>query len=325
MGNTAHLIKVPATMKAHNVQEYTNNDLLKDMEDFQKSGNLKTGYANIDAITNLYPGLYVIGAISSLGKTTFIHQMADQLAEAGENVIYFSYEQSKMELVTKSLSRTMAKNNFRSAMTSLEIRKTEDISKISHAIQTYNTYSKNMTIVECDFSATLDDIVTYVNGHIVQKQVKPVVIIDYLQVISTDNARISTKEAVDTHVKRLKQLQQEQNIAVLVISSLNRQNYLTLIDYESFKESGGIEYTADVIWGLQLEVLHDDIFDKQTKMNEKREKVRLAKAMNPRRIELCCLKNRFGIGSYSCMFNYYPKFDYFEPDHDLFNEDAIPD
>ncbi|MDR1537755.1 MAG: hypothetical protein LBU32_07125 [Clostridiales bacterium] len=31
----------------------------------------------------LYPGLYVIGAISSLGKTTFVHQLADQLAGYG--------------------------------------------------------------------------------------------------------------------------------------------------------------------------------------------------------------------------------------------------
>lgn len=305
------------SLEAHNLQEYLMNDLLNDMRDFQESGTIKTGYSNIDAITNLYPGLYAIGAISSLGKTTFIHQMADQLAAAGENVLYFSYEQSTLELVSKSLSRIMAQNDFTSAMTSLQIRKTRDVSNISDAIQIYNTYSKNMTIVECDFSATIDDIVTYVNNYITQKQVKPVVIIDYLQVISNDNTKHSTKEAVDTNVKRLKQLQEDHKIAVLVISSVNRQNYLTQIDYESFKESGGIEYTADVVWGLQLAVLHDEIFDKQSKLNEKRKKVRDAKAEEPRRIEVCCLKNRFGISSYSCMFNYYPQFDYFVPDMDI--------
>ena len=124
---------------------------------------------------------------------------------------------------------------------------------------------------------------------------------------------MTTKDLVDSHVRRLKQLQSDNKIAMIVISSLNRQNYLTQIDYESFKESGGIEYTADVIWGLQLTVLHDDVFNSQAKINEKRQKVRDAKAANPRKIELVCLKNRFGVSSYSCAFDYYPQFDMFKP------------
>ncbi len=52
---------------------------------------------------SLYPGLYVLGAISSLGKTTFCGQMADQLAFVGEHVLYFSLEQTRLELVTKGL------------------------------------------------------------------------------------------------------------------------------------------------------------------------------------------------------------------------------
>ncbi|MBQ8134620.1 MAG: hypothetical protein IJ192_09500, partial [Clostridia bacterium] len=112
-------------------------------------------------------------------------------------------------------------------------------------------------------------------------------------------------------------------LALIVISSLNRQNYLTQIDYESFKESGGIEYTADVVWGLQLQVLHDEIFDSQAKINEKRQKVRDAKAANPRKIELVCLKNRFGISSYSCAFDYFPQFDLFKPDMSNMDMSAV--
>lgn len=59
-------------------------------------------------ITNLYPGFYVLGAVSSLGKTTFMHQMADQIAYAGQEVLFFSLEQTRLELTTKSLSRIMA-------------------------------------------------------------------------------------------------------------------------------------------------------------------------------------------------------------------------
>ena len=116
------------------------------------------------------------------------------------------------------------------------------------------------------------------------------------------------------HVRRLKLLQSENSLVMIVISSINRQNYLAQIDFESFKESGGIEYTADVVWGLQLEVIHNPIFDDQGKLNVKREMIREAKEANPRRVELVCLKNRFGISSYKCSFDYYPRFDWFKPD-----------
>jgi replicative DNA helicase len=319
-----------APFTAVNMKTYLHDIMPTDMAEFINGSKTKTGYANLDALTNLYPGLYVIGAISSLGKTTFINQMSDQLAESGEHVIYFSLEQSTLELASKSLSRIMAKKNSDTALTSLQIRKNGNDERVADAVATYDNFANNITIVECNYRTTINDIEQYVNDFINQRKIKPVVVTDYLQVIPSDDPKLSTKELVDMNVRRLKQLQEDNKIAVIVISSLNRQNYLTQIDYESFKESGGIEYTADVVWGLQLEVLHDDIFDSQAKINEKRQKVKDAKAAIPRRIELCCMKNRFGMSSYSCMFNYYPQFDYFVPDtstmdNKLLNTDFIPD
>ena len=49
-------------------------------------------------------------------------------------------------------------------------------------------------------------------------------------------------------------------------------------------------------------------------MKEKRDKVRWAKQANPRKIELVCLKNRYGVSSYTCGFDYYAGYDYFKPD-----------
>ncbi len=321
---------LPLPFKASNMKTYLHDMMPTDMAEFIEGSKTKTGYANLDALTNLYPGLYVLGAISSLGKTTFVHQMSDQLAESGEHVIYFSLEQSTLELATKSLSRIMAKMNTDTALTSLQIRKNGSDERVADAVAIYDKFASNITIVECSFRATISDIEQYVNNFIKQRKIKPVVVIDYLQAIASNNATISTKDTVDMHVRRLKQLQENNKIVLIVNSSLNRQNYLTQIDFESFKESGGIEYTADVVWGLQLEVLHDDIFNSQSKINEKRQKVKDAKAAIPRRIELCAIKNRFGMSSYSCMFIYYPQFDYFLPDtstmdNKLLNTDVIPD
>ena len=43
------------------------------------------------------------------------------------------------------------------------------------------------------------------------------------------------------------------------------------------------------------------------------EKIKEAKAATPRKIELVCLKNRYGVANFSCFFNYYPANDLFTP------------
>ena len=140
---------------------------------------------------------------------------------------------------------------------------------------------------------------------------------------------MSAKETVDSTVTELKRISREHDLTVFVISSVNRANYLAPIDFEALKESGGIEYTADVIWGLQLQCLNDDLFSNpNTKIKEKRQKIREEKAANPRKIELLCLKNRYGIANFSCGFNYYPALDLYtqankEDFYQSYGEDAF--
>lgn len=313
-----------SSIKKNNMAEYYEKQFASDVENFKNSGRLKSGYANIDSITNLYPGLYVLGAISSLGKTTFIHQMAEQIAESKEeaetkpknHVLFFSLEQSTLELASKSIARAVAQESEIDGLSSLQVRRSDLATpRIAAAIDKCKAYSDRITIVECSFRATIDDIAGTIHEYVRQNNVKPVVIIDYLQVIQPPlESHMTTRDMVDYHVRRLKELQTDYQLTMIVISSLNRQNYMTAIDFESFKESGGIEYTADVIWGLQLKCIHEDIFSKQNNVNEKRKRIREAKKEIPRKIELVCLKNRFGVSSYSCFFDYLPHFDLFKPD-----------
>ena len=284
-----------------------------DLTRFQQYKDRKTGYSNIDAKMRLYPGLYVLGAISSLGKTTFCGQMADQLAGAGEHVLYFSLEQTTLELVCKGLSRMMFRTDNTTALSSMDIRRGTKSEALRIAREMYATQTKNEFIVECSFDTTVENITETVKSYIETTKVKPVVILDYLQILAPVNNNQTTKDVVDYNVRALKKLQTENDLVVIVISSLNRQNYLTPIDFSSFKESGGIEYTCDVMWGLQLNVMNDELFDKEAKLKAKREAVREAKIANPRDIELVCLKNRYGVSSYSCRFKYYARYDYFLP------------
>lgn len=96
-------------IKRFNMKSYFEKQFSHDVESFRKSGRLKSGFANIDAITNLYPGLYVIGAISSLGKTTLIHQMSDQIAESGNHVLFFSLNNRLLSLHPRALPEPLPK------------------------------------------------------------------------------------------------------------------------------------------------------------------------------------------------------------------------
>ena len=127
-----------------------------------------------------------------------------------------------------------------------------------------------------------------------------------MQIIPSD--KDTAKSAVDDTARKLKVFQRETNTTFFVISNLNRANYSAPIAFESFKESGGIEYSADVVWGLQLYITKK-LSNVDVKGN--REKVDAAKKENPRKVHLKCLKNRNG-GLYDCYFKYYPANEYFQ-------------
>ena len=169
-----------------------------------------------------------------------------------------------------------------------------------------------MQIIEGGFDTTVDSITDYTRAFIEQHENrKPVVIVDYLQIIQ-GKQKGTVREAIDYNVVELKRLSRALDVPVIVISSINRGNYLLPIDFESFKESGGIEYTADVVLGMQLACLDDDpIFQKEKDIMAKREAIKAAKAANPRKIRLVCLKNRYGRPDWTITYQYYPQFDYF--------------
>ena len=107
-------------------------------------------------------------------------------------------------------------------------------------------------------------------------------------------------------------------------------NYVEHISFESFKESGGIEYTADVVWGLELSVINTPEFEtiekekvnangtisrtpKPTTTSDKRRILDAAKAQPVRDLSLITLKNRFGAVSTCHSFRYNAAYDVFLP------------
>lgn len=307
--------------KPDNTADYIAHSMAAEIDRMKKDAYRKTGFENLDKEAGgIYSGLYAVGGISSVGKTTFIHQIADQMAAQGQHVLFFSMEQSRLELVSKSLSRRTAQKDVTKAVTSLAIRTGNGLTPavLDEADEYVKSVGERISVIEGNFNCNVSFIGEYTNRYIEKNRVKPVVIVDYLQVLQaekdpdTGRKPSDTKQIVDYNVTALKRISRNLDIPVFVISSVNRSNYLTPIDFEAFKESGGIEYTADVVWGLQLDAINDALFDKANALKEKREKIAEAKEAIPRDIELVCLKNRYGKSRYKVKFTYYPQYDYFK-------------
>lgn len=300
--------------KNQTVLNYIDNSFLKDIERMKGFKGRSTGFKNLDKeINGVVPGLYVLGAISSLGKTTYITQLADQMASRGEHIIFFSLEQSRFELVAKSISRQTCMINPKEAKTSLAIMQNTDVADITiKAVEQYQPIAHNTIIVEGNFNINVISIREYVEQYIAFTGIKPVVVLDYLQILRPINDRLTDKQQVDYNVTELKRISRDYDIPIFVICSFNRDNYTTTVDFTSFKESGAIEYSADVVMGLQLKVMEEIQEMKKPTISQIRNKINDAKNETPRRVELIGLKNRNGKSYFKCNYKYYPAFNYFE-------------
>lgn len=278
---------------------------------------IPTGFKNLDGVLDggLYEGLYIVGAISSLGKTTLINQIADQIAQSGTDILIFSLEMARTEIMAKSISRHTLQNvlttggDIKNAKTARGITtgtrylkySIEETNIINDAIMEYSKYAQNIYISEGVGDIGAEQIRETVKKHILFTGKTPVVIIDYLQILAPYSERATDKQNTDKAVMELKRISRDYKTPVIGISSFNRANYKEAVTMEAFKESGAIEYSSDVLIGLQLKGAGKQGFD----ANE-------AKRRSPREIELVILKNRNGRTGDSLSFNFYPLFNYFE-------------
>ena len=286
------------------LQDYFRYFFREDIEKNDEYGKRKTGFSNLDENQIFLPGLYVIGGLPGIGKTTFVWQMLEQLALNGETCIYCGYEMSKLELFSKTFSRRLFSQG-KKELTSADIRRgkfDKSDKKVCELLNSLDNDPSDLRILELE-NENADDLIEKLKNICANLEFPPIIAIDYLQIIPLPKNNDSLKSGIDYTVKKFKDFQRKTGTTFIVISSFNRQNYSSSVSFKSFKESGGIEYAADVVWGMQFDLKGQNPND---------ETIDLARKKYPREIELKCLKNRSG-GFYDCKFLYYSANDYFEP------------
>ena len=292
--------------KSLQLADYFANNLKTDIDSLKNYANRLTSFKNIDDQQFFSPGLYVIGATPAAGKTTFCWQLLEQLAQNGESCIYCSYEMSGLELFTKTAARRLFLRDKQTKLTAADIRRGSWSTQLNNVISEVANSKTNLQVLELQ-DESIDELLIRLKPLCLDKAKAPVICLDYLQIVPS--SKESTKLGVDDSVRKLKKFQRDTNSTFIVISSFNRTNYTQGVSFESFKESGNIEYTADVVWALQLNVLNSI---NPSNIADSRKKIDVAKKKHPRQIQLKCLKNRQGT-NYDCYFKYFSAHDYFEP------------
>ncbi|WP_407941449.1 replicative DNA helicase [Metallococcus carri] len=218
-----------------------------------------TGFADLDTLTNgLHPGqMIVLAARPAVGKSTLGLDIA-RSASIKNNMtsVIFSLEMSKSEITMRLLSaeaeiqlQHMRKGQMRD----------EDWTKMASTMgriadaPLFIDDSPNMSLMEIRSKCR----------RLKERHNLKLVVIDYLQLMSSGKRVESRQQEVSEFSRALKLLAKELEVPVIAISQLNRgpeQRTDKRPQMSDLRESGSIEQDADVVMLLHRE----DTFNKES-------------------------------------------------------------
>lgn len=300
-------------------------------DDGSRYNPIPSGIDELDKLLGggLRIGLIGVQGMSGYGKSTLALQIADHLAEAGLAVLYVSLEMATVDLIAKSLARLMFDEQIKTADYGFESKSKssvevltknanpafwsdEDINNYNAALNRYQSFADNIFIVEGGMVSTPDAVHTVDRIELCMKDIQqqtgnfPIVIVDYVQKLKgatmAANAKTLTeKQIIDESIYALRQLATKYNVPIIGILSMNRASYNSGVSLASAKGSGDIEYSCDILIGL------DKPKDEADYSLTPEQEAKNAKKGIPKLVEMKVVKNRYGVPNLSHTFDFYGK------------------
>lgn len=231
-----------------------------------------TGYYELDTILNGFnPGLYILAARPSVGKSALALNFAYNVQKEGHNVLFYSYEMQRWSLAERLVSSVSGKDLKTPIATDQESKSV--LSTI------YKLGKTNIWIN--DKNPSLGSLVNETKRFALNENIG-LVIIDYLGIMPEKGLTGERYQRIGQITRELKNL--SNNFPVIALSQLNRSK-----DKEpnrkprlsDLRESGNIEQDADVVM-----FLHRDPDDTG--------QIRYTDNIDNNRVELMVSKNRNG-------------------------------
>ena len=238
------------------------------VEEIERSGShdgdtagVPTGFFEFDELTNgLHPGqMIVIAARPGVGKSTLALDFARSAAiDHGQTTVIFSLEMGRLELTTRLLS----------AESGIPLQKLRQ-GKLDDERGDWTTLANTMGKIN-DAPLFIDDspnmALTEIRAkcrRLKQQHDLKMVVIDYLQLMTSGKRVESRQQEVSEFSRSLKLLAKELEVPVIALSQLNRsseQRNDKRPMVSDLRESGSIEQDADMV----LLIHREDMYDKES-------------------------------------------------------------
>ncbi len=224
--------------------------------DKEKYMGIPTGFTDLDRmIVGLNKSdLVLVGARPAMGKTSFILNVARNVAvKAKKKVLFFSLEMSN-EQIAKRVFSTEARVNSKK-MRNGEISSNE-WQRLAQAAASLND-------CELYFDDSAETSVSEMKAKVRRLKNVDCVFIDYLQLMQGENTRRSDSRTneVSAITRSLKIMAKDLNIPVVVCSQLSRATEVRGQKHKpqlaDLRESGSIEQDADIVLMLYREDYYD--------------------------------------------------------------------
>jgi replicative DNA helicase len=215
-----------------------------------------TGFADLDALTNgLHAGqLILIAARPALGKSTVALDFARAAAiKHNQPTVFFSLEMGRSEIAMRLLSAEASVPLHAMRKGTLESRDWTTIASTRGRINDAPLYiddSPNMTLVEIRAKCR----------RLKQTVGLKMVIIDYLQLMTSGKKVESRQQEVSEFSRALKLMAKELRVPVVALSQLNRgpeQRADKKPALSDLRESGSLEQDADMVILLHRESAYE--------------------------------------------------------------------
>ena len=224
------------------------DEVLDDMKSSKDNGciGIRSGFSGLDYYTGGFQKgkLYIVGARPSMGKSSFVMNVAEYVAQH-YNVLFISLEMSRKEYAQRMLfSRANVDVNKINSGTITD----EDIEKVS----AQKSYLDSLNLfIETKTPCRVSDIELAIINLQSTKGSCDLVVVDYLQLLTPMGKNSKNREVEVAEMSRdLKSLAIKYQVPIIVLSQLSRglesrENKRPMLS--DLRESGAIEQDADVV------------------------------------------------------------------------------
>ena len=220
---------------------------------------IPTGFIDLDnMLTGLHGSeLILVAARPAMGKTAFVLNIAHEVAvKKKKTTAIFSLEMSKEQLVTRMIAMDSLVNSQKIMTGQLA---EDEWDKIADSTE---TIAEAPLFIDDNSAITIADLRSKCRK-LKQNNDLSLIIIDYLQLMSTTKHVESRQQFISDMSRSLKVLARELDVPVIALSQLNRavdsrpDHKPVLAD---LRESGAIEQDADVV----MFIYRDDYYNPDT-------------------------------------------------------------